>query len=259
MQAGLDASLSARTLVSRSRHQATAARTERKSRASRPSTSRQRRKVLVVDDHPIVRLGLRRLIDQQRDLAFCAEAETREEAEAAIRKHRPDLIIIDISLKHGDGIELVKDTRAHYPTLPILVLSMHDEAIYAERVLSAGANGYLMKQAAPDLLLLALRRVLGGGMYVSDAIGSSMLRRVAEGGRHVVSNPIERLSNRELQVLQMIGSGMSTREAAAALKLSTKTVESHRERIKHKLHLTTGSQLVQYAVNWSEKSDSGMA
>ena len=187
---------------------------------------------------------------------LCAEAETAEEAAAAIRRHRPSLVIVDISLKQGDGIELVKETRAQYPALPILVLSMHDEAIYAERVLSAGANGYLMKQAAPDLLLLALRRVLGGGMYVSDAISSGMLRRAAAGERYVVSDPIERLSNRELQILQMIGSGMSTREAAAALKLSTKTIESHRERIKHKLHLTTGSQLVQYAINWSEKSDS---
>lgn len=232
-----------------------------KLRSKKPARSRARarKQILVVDDHPIVREGLRRLIDQQTDLAVCGEAESLHEAEAAIRKLKPDLVIIDISLKHGDGIELVKDARAKNPQLPILVLSMHDEVIYAERVLSAGANGYIMKQAESDELLLALRRVLGGGIYVSEAIGNSMIRSLASGGRHVSSNPIERLSNRELQILQLIGSGRSTRQAAEALSLSMKTVESHRERIKHKLHLATGSQLVQYAVNWSDKSDAGAA
>ena len=134
---------------------------------------------------------------------------------------------------------------------------MHDEAIYAERVLSAGANGYIMKQADAEELLLALRRVLGGGIYVSEAIGNSMIRKLAAGGRYVASNPIERLSNRELQILQLIGSGLSTRQAAQALELSMKTIETHRERIKRKLHLATGSQLVQYAVNWSEKVGRG--
>ncbi len=223
------------------------------------SRARARQQVLLVDDHPIVRQGLRRLIDQERDLAVCGEAESPAEAEAAIRKLKPDLVIIDVSLKHGDGIDLVKDTRAKYPQLPILVLSMHDEVIYAERVLSAGANGYIMKQADSEELLVALRRVLGGGIYVSEAIGNSMIRRLAAGGRHVVSNPIERLSNRELQILKMIGSGLSTRQTAEGLGLSVKTVESHRERIKRKLHLATGSLLVQYAVNWSDRSDAGAA
>jgi len=136
---------------------------------------------------------------------------------------------------------------------------MHDEVIYAERVLAAGANGYIMKQAESEELLLAMRRVLGGGIYVSEAIGNTMLRQLASGGRPVASNPIERLSNRELQILQMIGSGLSTRQTAEALSLSMKTVESHRERIKRKLHLSTGSQLVQFAVNWSERSDAGTA
>ena len=136
---------------------------------------------------------------------------------------------------------------------------MHDEAIYAERVLAAGANGYIMKQAEADELLLALRRVLEGGIYVSDAIGSSMIRKVAAGGRYTASNPIERLTNRELQILQLLGSGLSTRQAAETLELSMKTVESHRERIKRKLHLVSGSQLVQYAVNWSERSGAGAA
>ena len=229
------------------------------SKSPRRSPARARQQVLVVDDHPIVRLGLRRLMEQQRDLAVCAEAESTDEAEAAIRKLRPDLVVIDISLKQGDGIELVKRVRADNPKLPVLVLSMHDETIYAERVLAAGANGYVMKQAAPDEFLVAVRRVLDGEIYVSEVVGSSMIRKLAAGGRYVSSDPIERLSNRELQIMQMIGSGLSTRDAAVALKLSMKTIESHRQRIKRKLNLTTGSQLLQYAVNWFAKSDAGAA
>jgi DNA-binding NarL/FixJ family response regulator len=162
----------------------------------------------------------------------------------------PDAVIVDISLKQGDGIELVRDVRAHYATLPMLVLSMHDEAIYAERMLSAGANGYIMKQAASEQFLASLRRVLDGGIYVSEAVGSNMIQKFASGGAYISANPIDRLSNRELQILHMIGKGMSTRETANSLNLSIKTVESHRQRIKRKLNLNTGAQLVQYAVNW---------
>jgi DNA-binding NarL/FixJ family response regulator len=212
--------------------------------------ARARRRVLIVDDHPIVRQGLSRLIDQEDDLAVCGEAESAREAKGAIRDLKPEAVIVDISLKQGDGIELVKDARAHYPTLPILVLSMHDETIYAERMLSAGANGYIMKQAASDQFLVALRRVLDGGIYVSEAVGNSMIQKFASGGSYISANPIDRLSNRELQILHMIGRGLSTRQAADTLNLSVKTVESHRQRIKRKLNLTTGSQLVQYAVNW---------
>ena len=160
------------------------------------------------------------------------------------------MVIADISLKQGDGFELVRDVRAHHPTLPILVLSMHDEAIYAERMLSAGANGYIMKQAASEQFLISVRRVLDGNIYVSEAVGNNMIQKFATGGSYTSVNPIDRLSNRELQILHMIGKGMSTRETAQALNLSIKTVESHRQRIKRKLNLTTGTQLVQYAVNW---------
>jgi DNA-binding NarL/FixJ family response regulator len=211
---------------------------------------RRPRRVLIVDDHPIVRQGLRRLIDQEEDLDVCAEAETVREARAAIREHRPDAIIVDISLKQGDGLELVRDVRAQYPTLPILVLSMHDETIYAERMLSAGASGYIMKQAASEQFLVAVRRVLDGGIYVSDTVSNTMIQRFTSGNPPVAANPIDRLSNREIQILHLIGKGLSTRETAEALDLSIKTVESHRQRIKKKLTLTTGTQLVQYAVNW---------
>src|SRR5689334_25060732 len=218
--------------------------------AHRPSGSGvskdRKRRVLIVDDHPIVRQGLRRLIEAEADLEVCGEAETAREAKSLIRELEPDAVIVDVSLNQGDGLELVKDARAHYPGLPLLVLSMHDEAIYAERMLSAGANGYIMKQAASNQFLIALRRVLEGGIYVSEAVGNSMIQKFASGGSYISNNPIDRLSNRELQILHMIGKGASTRDTAEALNLSIKTIESHRQRIKRKLNLTTGAQLVQY-------------
>ena len=208
------------------------------------------RSVLIVDDHPIVRQGLRRVIECEEDLSVCGEAETVRDARSAIKDLNPDVMIADISLKQGDGIELVRDVRAHHPQLPILVLSKHDDTIYAERMLASGANGYIMKQAASDQFLIALRRVLDGGIYVSEAVGSNMIQKFASGGAYISANPIDRLSNRELQILHMIGKGMTTRETAHSLNLSVKTVESHRQRIKRKLNLSTGTQLVQYAVNW---------
>jgi DNA-binding NarL/FixJ family response regulator len=223
------------------------------------ASKRRSRRVLIVDDHPIVRQGLRRVMENEDDLTVCGEAETVRDARIAIKELTPDAVIADLSLKQGDGIELVRDVRAHYPHLPILVLSMHDETIYAERMLAAGANGYIMKQAASEQFLIALRRVLDGGIYVSEAVGNNMIQKFAAGGAYISANPIDRLSNRELQILHMIGKGMSTRETAHSLNLSVKTVESHRQRIKRKLNLSTGTQLVQYAVNWfsSEKHESG--
>ncbi len=216
---------------------------------------RAARRVLIVDDHPIVRQGLRQIMEHEDDLMVCGEADTVQDAMAAIREFRPDAVVADLSLKQGDGIELVHDVRAHFPQLPILVLSMHDEAIYAERILSAGANGYIMKQAASEQFLVSLRRVLDGGIYVSEAVGTGMIKKIAAGGGYSSGNPVDRLSTRELQILHMIGKGMSTRETAHSLNLSIKTVESHRQRVKRKLNLSTGAQLVQYAVNWFSNSD----
>src|SRR5271168_3772079 len=223
------------------------------------SGKRAVRRVLIVDDHPIVRQGLRRIMENEDDLLVCGEAESVREARTAIKELSPDVMIVDISLKQGDGIELVRDVRAHHPQLPILVLSMHDETIYAERMLSAGANGYIMKLAASEQFLVALRRVLEGGIYVSEAVGNNMIQKFAAGGAYISANPVDRLSNRELQVLHMIGKGMSTRETAHSLNLSIKTVESHRQRIKRKLNLSTGTQLVQYAVNWFTGREAGSA
>lgn len=206
--------------------------------------------VFIVDDHPIVRQGLSQLIEQEDDLKVCGEAADVKEARVALSKTLPDVVILDLSLRDSDGLELIKDIRSKYRQLPVLVLSMHDENIYAERLLSAGANGYIMKQAAADQLLTALRRVLSGGIYVSEHVGTSMIERFAVAGRRQNANPIDRLSNRELQVLNLIGRGRTTREIAENLNLSVKTVESHRQRIKKKLNLQTSPQLVQFAVNW---------
>ncbi len=211
---------------------------------------RPSRRVLIVDGHPIVRQGLQQIIEGAADLVVCAEADTALAARAAIKESNPDVLVTDISLKQGDGIELVRHVRAHHAHLPMLVLSDHDESIYAERMLSVGANGYIMKQADSEQILAALRRVLDGGTYVSGAVGSNMIERFAACGTHASGNPIDRLSNRELQILHMVGKGMSTRETALSLSLSIKTVESHRQRLKRKLNLGTGTQLIQYAINW---------
>ena len=218
---------------------------------SRPAAGKRgARRVLIIDNHPIVRAGLRRVIDNEDDLLVCGEADTVREARTAIRERNPDVLIAEIGLNHGDGIELVRDVRAHHSQLPILVLSNHDETIYAERMLSVGANGYIMKQASSELILHSLRRVLDGEIYVSEGVNFNMLQKSAGRGASHSLNPIDRLSNRELQILHLVGKGMSTRETAHSLNLSIKTIESHRQRIKHKLNLTTGTQLLQYAINW---------
>jgi DNA-binding NarL/FixJ family response regulator len=211
----------------------------------------KRRNVLIVDDHPIVRQGLRQLIDAEHDLHVSDDVESFDAAIQSLANGYPDVVVLDLSFPDRDGLELLKELRAMTRELPVLILSMHDENVYAERLLSAGANGYIMKQAAADQLLTAIRRVLAGGMYVSEDIGSSMIERFASSGVQQSANPVERLSNRELQVLNLIGSGKTTREAAESLDLSIKTVESHRQRIKKKLHLQTSAQLVQFAVSYS--------
>ncbi len=207
-------------------------------------------RVLIVDDHPIVRQGLKRLIDQEEDLSVCGEAEDVKEARNAIQAMSPDAVILDISLKNSDGVDLIKELRLRRIKTPILVLSMHDESIYAERLLSAGANGYIMKQEASDQFLVALRDVLAGDIYVSDAIRDKMARAAA--AEDAVADPISRLSNRELQVFNLIGQGLSTREIADKLNLSVKTIESHRLTIKDKLNIDSAMQLVRYAVRWTE-------
>ncbi|HEY7634645.1 MAG TPA: response regulator transcription factor [Gemmatimonadales bacterium] len=207
-------------------------------------------RVFVVDDHPIVRQGLALLIDQQPDLVVCGAAEEAESALAAIAASRPDVLVLDISLPGRDGIELLKAIRASNSELPILVLSMHDETMYAERALRAGANGYIMKQEATENVLVALRRILRQEVYLSDRIASRMLRQLASHGREANEAPISRLSDRELEVFRLIGTGLSTRQIADELRLSVKTVESYQAHIKDKLALHSSRDLVQRAIEW---------
>ena len=227
-----------------------------------PSESEKKR-VLLVDDHPILRQGLANVLNEQPHLCVCGEAQGRTDALNAAERLQPDLAIVDLSLRTGDGIELIKDLRARLPQVLTLVLSMHDETIYAERALRAGARGYVMKQEKFDPLLLAIGRVLSGAIYVSDQVTAHAVQRLALGA---VSGPeaaeesadayVGRLTDRELQVFRLIGQGLGTRLIAENLHLSRKTIESHREHIKAKLGLRDGSELIQRAIQWSRHSSS---
>jgi DNA-binding NarL/FixJ family response regulator len=203
------------------------------------------RRVLVVDDHPVVRHGIKLMINAEADLTICGEAQTEQQARRLVRELKPDAIVVDLSLEEGDGFNIVRDVAAHFPEIRVLVLSMHDEAIYAERLLAQGAAGYIMKQAATEQLITALRTVLRGQRFLSESLQRSLAARRADEG-----SPGSRLSARELQVISLIGQGLGTREIAENLSLSVKTVETHRLTIKRKLALDTNAQLVQYAIKW---------
>jgi DNA-binding NarL/FixJ family response regulator len=208
-------------------------------------------RVLIVDDHPIVREGLALLISSQADLEVCGEAEDVITAGQLIDEARPDVAIVDISLKGSSGLELIKRIKAKHPSVQILVSSIHDESVYAERALRAGAMGYVNKQEATRTILVALRRILDGRVYLSERMADRLLcRTVGGGGEPIVGSPIESLSDRELEVFELIGQGLSTTEIAARLHLSSKTVETYRDRIRVKLNLTTGFQLARYALQW---------
>jgi len=208
-------------------------------------------KVFVVDDHPIVRQGLRLLISQEPDLTVCGEAEEMLSALQAIDAAKPDVLVVDISLNGPDGLELLKHLRARNPRLPVLFLSMHDESIYAERALRAGANGYIMKQEATEKVLVALRRILSGEIYVSERIANNMLQHYIRGNSNVQRTRMTELSDRELEVFRLIGEGHGTRQIANQLHLSIKTVESYQAHIKEKLSLHSARELVQHAVQWT--------
>jgi DNA-binding NarL/FixJ family response regulator len=211
-----------------------------------------KRTVLVVDDHPIVREGLAQMINREPDLAVCGEAESMQTALHLMEVLRPNLLIVDISLNGPDGLDLLKHVRAQDPDLAVLILSMHDESIYAERALRAGANGYIMKQEATDNVLTALRRILTGEVYVSPRIANSMLQKFVRGGASdLTHSSVDDLSDRELEVLRLIGGGHSTRQIAGELHLSVKTVESYQAHLKDKLGLKNSRELVQYATRWS--------
>src|ERR1700691_5696027 len=211
----------------------------------------RKKMVFVVDDHPIVRQGLALLINQETDLAVCGQAEEMHSALRAIPTARPDILIVDISLNGPDGLELLKNIRLTSPRLPVLVLSMHDESIYAERALRAGANGYIMKQEATEKVLVAVRRILAGEVYVSDRIADKMLKHYITGSGSLRNSSIADLSDRELEVFRLIGEGHGTRQIAEELYLSVKTVESYQAHIKEKLSLRSPRDLMQHAIQWN--------
>ncbi len=209
-------------------------------------------KIFLVDDHPLMRQGIAQLINEQPDMTVCGEAEDASSGLKGIEQTHPDAAIIDISLRGTNGIELIKNVKALYKFLPILVLSMHDENVYAQRVLRAGALGYVMKQDAGDRVVAALRRTLSGEIYVSEKVGSQMLHQALSGRGKPDASPVDRLSDRELEVIQAIGRGKATREIAKELNVSVKTIESHRAHIKEKLALRNASELVKFCVQWVE-------
>jgi DNA-binding NarL/FixJ family response regulator len=206
------------------------------------------RKIMLVDDHPVLREGLAQLINQEPDLTICGQYDDAARAFAAMETECPDLVIIDLSLKGSSGLELVKNSRASHPKLLILVLSMHDETLYAERVLRAGAAGYIMKQEASEKILGAIRRVLHGDIYLSEKMGSKLMHQLIGGKSREVASALERLSDRELEVFGLIGQGKGTRQIAEHLHLSVKTIESHRAHIKEKLNLKDANELVHTAI-----------
>jgi DNA-binding NarL/FixJ family response regulator len=207
-------------------------------------------RILLVDDHAVVRFGIAQLINRQPDMAVCGEEEDASKAMGAIDTLKPDLIIADISLKDSSGLELVRNIKAQYPKLPVLIVSAHDESIYAEIAFRAGALGYLMKEEALEKVIMAVRRVLGGAIYVSDSLAARMLQQQIRGQSTINESPVKSLSDRELEVFQLIGQWKSTREIADELHLSVKTIEYYREQIKRKLNLKNAAELTQRATSW---------
>jgi len=218
----------------------------------KPAAKTQKAKqIVIVDDHPLFRKGLEQLINSSDDrFRICGEANDAAEGMTVIREIKPDLAIVDLSLPGANGIELIKNIRAEFPKLPVLILSMHDESLYALRALRAGAQGYVMKQEALENVIMAIRAVLAGRPYLSPDMSSKLITNFATGSNQ--ANPTDKLSDRELEILELIGKGRDVREIAKALHISAKTVETHRAHIKEKLNLKNARQVTRFAVQWLE-------
>ena len=217
---------------------------------SRPEKSR----IFLVDDHAMFRDGLRQLIDREPDLAVCGDAAEAESALREIRKLKPDLIVVDITLGGASGIDLIKAIKSESEDYPVLVVSMHDESLYAERALRAGAMGYVMKQEPAKTVKIAIRKVLGGDMHLSEKMASSVISKFMRGADEVPPSPLERLSDRELEVFQMLGMGKGVREIAEEMNVTIPTVNSFRNRIKEKLQLKSSTEVMLHAIHWSRES-----
>jgi DNA-binding NarL/FixJ family response regulator len=220
------------------------------------SAKKPRKRILVLDDHPIMRQGLALLLNNEPDLTVCGEAETAHQALDAVGRLKPDLVLADITLPGKSGLEFIKDLLAMHPGTPVLVLSMHDESLYAERVLRAGGRGYVMKQEGGQKLLQATRQVLAGQIFVSERMSAKILEIFSGRRSEAGGSPVEKLTDREFEVFQLFGQGKGTKEIASHLHLSVKTVEVHRVNIKQKLQLQTAQELIHYAVRWVESEAS---
>jgi DNA-binding NarL/FixJ family response regulator len=215
-----------------------------------PFKPASKQRILIADDHPLFREGLIQLINREGDLSCCGQTGTVAATQTAVATLKPDLLVLDLRLKDGDGLELIKSLKARFPDLFVLVLSEHDETLYAERALRAGARGYLMKEEATDEVLNAIRRILQGELYVSRKMSVLALHKLLDNAPQARGNYLECLSDRELQVFQMLGAGRGTADIATELHVSFKTIESHRENIKHKLGLRNAVDLLCHAVHW---------
>lgn len=212
-------------------------------------------RIVIVEDHPIFRAGLKELIETENDMQVCGEADTINNAMKVIEDKQPDLVIIDITLRGRNGIELIKEVHRDVPHLPLLVLSMHDESLYAERAFRAGASGYIMKEETSESIVKAIRMVLGGQRYASKQFMANVLNKFLSHSPDDTRSPIDRLTHRELDVFRLLGQGMTTKDIATHLDLSAKTIGTYRERIKVKLDLQNASDLMHSAVRWQEKGD----
>ena len=225
-----------------------------KAQRNHPDSEHSSSRILIVDDHPIVREHLKGLIEQQKDLTVCACVANAADAMKAVAALTPNLAIVDLSLKDTHGLDLVKNMACHYPKLPVLVLSMHDESLFADRVLAAGARGYITKQEATSSIMTAIRKVLQGDVYLSDQMTARLLRNAVAGNENKAVPTISQLTDRELQVFQLIGHGLTTRQIGQQLHVDVKTVETYRFRIKEKLHLSNATALLQHAIQWVQES-----
>jgi DNA-binding NarL/FixJ family response regulator len=207
-------------------------------------------RVLIIDDHPLLRQGIAVLINAEKDMEVCGQVDDALVAISKIEKLAPDIIVLDITLKSHNGIELLKNIKARFPQMQVLILSMHDENIYAPRALRAGAAGYVMKHEATENVITALRKILSGEIYMSQEVSSRLLNRMVGGRSSGLMSPVDELSDRELEVFTLLGKGLGTRPIAEKLHLSVKTIESHRAKIKEKLNLKTANELVHHAIQW---------
>lgn len=210
-----------------------------------------KKKIYIVDDHPLMRKGMAMTLEDSVEFTVCGQSESAEEAIGEIPEKKPDCCVIDISLPGMNGIELVKNLLAQMPDLKVLMVSRHDEELYAERAIKAGAKGYLMKLEADDVLVEAVRQILNGGIYLSDKIESQLIMKIAS-GQSTSTNPLEILSDRELEVFELTGNGLATKDIAQRLHVSVKTVDTYRARIKDKMNINSGNELMRKAVQWVE-------